>query len=105
MDVVEAADPPLRWLGVSASAIGDVDYSGADTIRQVAEELARTGVDFAICNLSPEVRRQLDAYGLAESIGIDRIFATEDDLLEAYRAVQATRTGAGSAVGATPVDG
>ena len=106
MDVVEAADPPLRWLGVSASAIGDVDYSGADTIRQVAEELARTGVDFAICNLSPEVRRQLDAYGLAESIGIDRIFTTEDDLLNAYRAtVEPSRTGAGSAVGATPVDG
>ena len=28
VDVVEGADPPVRWLCVSGSAIGDVDYSG-----------------------------------------------------------------------------
>ena len=67
MDVVEGADPPLRWLGVSGSSIGDIDYSGADTIRQVKEELARTGVTFAICDLNPKVRGQLDAYGLTET--------------------------------------
>jgi len=86
MDVVEGADPPLRWLGVSGSSIGDIDYSGADTIRQVKEELARTNVEFAICDLNPKVRGQLDAYGLAEAIGVDRIFATAVDLLAAYRA-------------------
>jgi len=86
MDVVEGADPPLRWLGVSGSAIGDVDYSGADTIRQVKEELARTGITFAICDLNPKVRGQLDAYGLTESIGADRIFATATDLVRAYGA-------------------
>ena len=56
MDLVENADPPLRWLAVSGSAMGDVDYSGADTIRQVKEELARTGVTFAFCDLNPKVR-------------------------------------------------
>jgi SulP family sulfate permease len=86
MDLVEAADPPLRWLTVSGSAMGDVDYSGADTIRQVKQELARTGVTFAICDLNPKVRGQLDAYGLAELIGTDRIFATATDVMSAYRA-------------------
>ncbi len=86
MDTVEAADPPLRWLAVSGSAIGDVDFSGADTIRQVREELARTGVTFAMCDLNPKVRGQLDAYGLTEGIGADRIFLTTADLVAAYRA-------------------
>ena len=86
MDLAEGADPPLRWLAVSASSIGDIDFSGADTIRQVKEELARTGVTFAICDLNPKVRDQLDAYGLTELIGTDRIFATAADLLAAYRA-------------------
>jgi len=86
MDLAEGADPPLRWLAVSASSIGDVDFSGADTIRQVKEELARTGITFAICDLNPKVRGQLDAYGLTELIGIDRIFATATDLIAAYRA-------------------
>jgi SulP family sulfate permease len=87
MDLVEGAVPPLRWLAVSASSIGDIDFSGADAIRQVKEELARTGVTFAICDLNPKVREQLDAYGLTELIGADRIFATTVDLLAAYRAV------------------
>jgi SulP family sulfate permease len=87
MDLVEGAVPPLRWLAVSASSIGDIDFSGADAIRQVKEELARTGVTFAICDLNPKVREQLDAYGLTELIGADRIFATTADLLAAYRAV------------------
>jgi SulP family sulfate permease len=87
MDLVEGAVPPLRWLAVSASSIGDIDFSGADAIRQVKEELARTGVTFAICDLNPKVREQLDAYGLTELIGADRIFATTTDLLAAYRAV------------------
>jgi MFS superfamily sulfate permease-like transporter len=86
MELVEAADPPLRWLTVSGSAMGDVDYSGADTIRQVKQELARTGVTFAICDLNPKVRGQLDAYGLTELIGTDRIFATATDVMSAYRA-------------------
>ena len=71
---------------MSGSSIGDIDYSGADTIRQVKEELARTGVTFAICDLNPKVLEQLDAYGLTELIGTDRIFATTADLLAAYRA-------------------
>jgi MFS superfamily sulfate permease-like transporter len=93
MDLVEGAEPPLRWLAVSASSVGDIDFSGADTIRQVKEELARTGVTFAICDLSPKVRAQLDAYGLTELIGTDRIFTTTTDLLVAYRA--SARTDAG----------
>jgi SulP family sulfate permease len=102
MDIVEGADPPLRWLGVSGSSIGDIDYSGADTIRQVKEELARTGVAFAICDLNPKVRGQLDAYGLTETIGVDRIFATAVDLLEAYRAAGGPDSPVAAPVGGTP---
>jgi MFS superfamily sulfate permease-like transporter len=93
MDLVEGAEPPPRWLAVSASSIGDIDFSGADTVRQVKEELARTGITFAICDLNPKARAQLDAYGLTELIGTDRIFATTTDLLVAYRA--AAEAGAG----------
>ena len=31
MELVEGADPPLRWLAVSGAAISDIDFSGADT--------------------------------------------------------------------------
>jgi MFS superfamily sulfate permease-like transporter len=92
-DVVEGADPPLRWLGVSGASIGDIDYSGADTLRQVRAELTRTGVTFAMCDLNPKVRDQVDAYGLTALIGADRIFETSHALLLAYTQATGTRPG------------
>ena len=32
-----------------------------------------------MCDLNPKVREQLDAYGLTEMIGADRIFETSHD--------------------------
>ena len=86
-DLVEAADPPLRWLGLEASAMGDIDFSGADAIRQVVEELARLGVTLVICNLDPNARAMLDAYELTEKIGADHLFGTRRELIAAYEAL------------------
>ena len=85
MDLVEAADPPLRWLALVGSAVGDVDYSGADSIRQVREELERKDVTLVLVDLSPVVRRQLDAYGLTAKIGEGNIYRSVRDLEAAYQ--------------------
>ena len=98
MDLVEGADPPLRWLSVAGASIGDIDFSGADTIRQVKEELARTNVTFAMSDLSPRVRGQLDAYGLTATIGVDRIYPTTRDLVAAYEAELAEPPPGGASV-------
>ena len=37
------ADPPIRWFCLSAANIGDIDYSGAETLKRVHEELGETG--------------------------------------------------------------
>ena len=43
MSLVEGADPPLRWFVLDAAAMGDIDYSGADTLRQIRDELDGRG--------------------------------------------------------------
>ena len=86
MDLVARADPPLRWFGLSASAMGDVDYSGADAIRVVVEELKERGVTLVISDVDPDVQRLLDAYGLSEKIGRQNIYTTMQDVIEAYQA-------------------
>ena len=88
-ELFEAADPPLRWLCVAFSAVGDVDYTGADAIRQLHDELARSGVALLACDIAPDVREQLDAYGLTELIG-------EDNLLDDVHAVIEHCAGAGA---------
>jgi high affinity sulfate transporter 1 len=84
VDLVEKADPPLQWFALAASAIGDIDYSGSDTIRQVHEELDQLGVKFAIVEVSPRIRSQLDDYGLTEKIGADRIYDTMPNVTTAF---------------------
>jgi sulfate permease, SulP family len=101
MTVMEDADPPLRWLVLVGSGIADVDYSGSDSLRQVQEELARNGITLVVGDLSPAVRRQLEAYGLVDKIGAANIYPSVQDALAAYRALQAQdATAAGGAADA-----
>ncbi len=83
LELVETADPPLSWFVLDCASIGDVDYSGSDAIRQVVGELERKDVKLALSDVDPNVRAQLDAYGLTKRIGGERIFETFQDLLEA----------------------
>jgi SulP family sulfate permease len=85
VDLAEAATPPLRWLAISASVMGDIDYQGSQSVQSVKDELDRLGVTLVLCDVEPRVRRELDAYGLTASIGKDHVFATLSDLLVAYR--------------------
>jgi high affinity sulfate transporter 1 len=93
MDIVDDADPPLRTFAIEASAMGDIDYSGADSLRQVLDELSAKGITVALVDLSPNVRTQLDAYGLTERIGAGNILPSVQAVLDAHRA----RSGGASA--------
>jgi high affinity sulfate transporter 1 len=87
MEIVEAAQPPVKWFALNAAAMGDLDFSGADSVRQIAGEMERRNARLVVCSLDPAVRKLLDAYGLTETIGTAYIFETPQDVLAAYRKV------------------
>ncbi len=84
MDIVESADPPLRWLAINAAAIGDIDFSGADSVRQIQNELVGRDATLVLCAVDPAVRRLLDAYGLTDKIGADHFFDRPIDVVTAF---------------------
>ena len=47
------ADPPLKWFALDAAAMGDLDYSGADTVRQICGELERQNARLVLCSSRP----------------------------------------------------
>jgi SulP family sulfate permease len=102
LDVNVNADPKLRWLCLASSAIGDVDYSGADAIRAVVEELSAEGTTLVLCDVDPEVRRLLDAYGLTEKIGAQNIYGTPEDVVAAFTATAQPAPAAPPATAPTP---
>jgi MFS superfamily sulfate permease-like transporter len=83
--LAENASPPLRWLAISGSVIGDIDYQGSQTVLAVKGELDRLGITLVMCDVDPSVRRELDAYGLTAAIGEDHLFDSVSEVLAAYR--------------------
>ncbi len=75
----------LKWLAIEASAMNNIDYSGAQMLKSLVKRLKAQGVALVMCDVAPHVVHQLQGYGLIEQIGADKIFDTPDDMLEAYQ--------------------
>lgn len=84
--LVDIPSPP-RWFVLLADAIDDIDYTGGKTLLELAEELNGRGVIFAIAGVGPDVRRELDRFGVTAAIGVDHVFAS---LAEARKAFHTT---------------
>jgi high affinity sulfate transporter 1 len=97
LSVAETAHPPLRWMCIDFSAVGDVDYSGAGAIEQVVRELRERGITVVGCEIDPDVRSQLLKYGLLEAIGHVNVYDFPHDVVEAYQASVAAQEAEGPA--------
>jgi SulP family sulfate permease len=78
------ADPPLRWFCISAANIGDIDYSGAETLKRVHEELAKRGIVLVMSDVKEPVMAKLERDGLVEMIGREYIFESAYDVIRIY---------------------
>jgi len=78
------ADPPLRWFCLDASAVDDVDYTAAETLRSLYGILSERGIRLVVAQVSEEVRSE-SHYQLSDLFGEESIFETLADVLQAYR--------------------
>lgn len=83
--LVDDAQPQVKWLDVDAAAMIGIDYTGADTVRQVHSILEKKGVTLVFSNVIDHVRKEIDRYGLTKLIGEEHIFDSLPDVLDAYR--------------------
>ena len=84
MSLVDTPSPP-RWLVLDAEAIDDIDYTGGQTLVEVVEQLSQRGVSFGVVDASPELRRELDRFGITAKIGEDRYFDDLAAVRQAFR--------------------
>ncbi|HLN10083.1 MAG TPA: SulP family inorganic anion transporter, partial [Xanthobacteraceae bacterium] len=83
--LVAHAPTPVRWLIVDASAITDIDYTAAQSLRDLLDELARRKVTIVFARVSPYLRSDIDRHRIAAAIGEARIFATLHEAIAAVR--------------------
>ena len=76
----------VEWLCLECGSIGDVDFSASATLHAVHDDLAERGVQLVVCDLTPEVRAELDRDGLTELIGGEHVFGWPDEVVAAFRA-------------------
>jgi sulfate permease, SulP family len=81
--LVDGPDPP-RWFVLHADAIDDVDYTGGKTLAEVADQLAKRGIVFAVADAGPHLRDELDRFGITAKIGAGRYFDRLQDARDAF---------------------
>jgi high affinity sulfate transporter 1 len=84
LDIVDSARKPVRWFCFSASSVNDIDYSGAEALKQLHGQLRSRGVTLVLSHLEEHVRDELERDKLMDLIGKDLIFPSKDDVMIAY---------------------
>jgi len=83
--LVDVPEPP-RWFVLDAEAIDDVDYTGGQTLAEIAEQLASRNVIFVVAGAGHHLRRELDRFGVSDKLGGARYYETTEEARDAFRA-------------------
>jgi MFS superfamily sulfate permease-like transporter len=83
--LVNSAQPPLRWFCLDGSAVDDVDYSAAETLRSLFGILKDKGIRLVVAQVMEDVRAE-SRYELRQLFGEDAFFDTLGDVMTAYQA-------------------
>jgi SulP family sulfate permease len=84
LQLVNTAEPPLRWLCLDASAMDDIDYSAAETIRTVHATLKEKGIRVVVAEELKDVSAE-SRYQGRELFGEDAFYDHLNDVVKQYR--------------------
>ena len=82
---VDEQTEPVRWFVLNAEANVEVDITALDAVDELRRELTHRGVVFALARVKQDLLDDLEAYGLTDSVGRDKIFPTLPTAVAAYR--------------------
>jgi MFS superfamily sulfate permease-like transporter len=90
--LVDHAPAPVHWFVVDAGAITDLDYSAAQSVRDLLDELARRKVAMIFGRVNRYLRSDMDRHGITAAVGEARIFPTLHEAIAAAGVVGAAPT-------------
>ena len=77
---------PVEWFVLNAEANVEMDLTAVDALDQLRRDLEARGIVFAMARVKQDLRELLDAAGLVDKIGENRIFMTLPTAVEAFHA-------------------
>ncbi|MGW0988141.1 sodium-independent anion transporter [Streptomyces sp. NPDC002486] len=82
---VDEQPEPVRWFVLDAEADGEAGITALDAVGELHRELTRRGVAFALARGKQDPLDDLTAYGLADTVGRERISPTPPTAVAADR--------------------
>jgi MFS superfamily sulfate permease-like transporter len=83
--LVAHAPAPLRWFVVDAGAITDIDYTAAQSLRELFDDLKRLQVGIIFGRVSSYLRSDMDRHGITAALGAAQVFDTLHEALAVAR--------------------
>ena len=87
---------PVAWFVLNAEANVEVDITALDAVERLRQELDARGIVFALARVKQDLLDELEAFGLAATVGADRIFPTLPTAVAAYETWRAGRADHGT---------
>ena len=86
LDAAGQGPGPLRWFVLNVEANVEVDFTGLEALDAVRETVTRQGAVFALARVKQDLLARLQAFGLSEKLGDERLFPTLPTAVAAYQA-------------------
>jgi SulP family sulfate permease len=87
-DLTDHAQPPVSWFCIDATAMDDIDYTAAATLRETCMLLKKKGIKLLFTAVDDDIYQELERSKITDLIGKDGFFETFDDVQKAYRTTQ-----------------
>jgi MFS superfamily sulfate permease-like transporter len=85
--------PPLRWFVLDCAAVEDIDYTASTVLLRAVGVARQRHVRFALSAVIPQVRSQLDRYGISQALGPNACYETAGEAVEVFHAASDTPAG------------
>ena len=87
-ELVATAQPPISWFCLDATAISDIDFTAAATLRETCKLLKDKGTRFVIAQVSEDVRKELETLEVIGLLGKDGLYDSVKNVESAFLAAQ-----------------
>ncbi|MFN2190575.1 MAG: SulP family inorganic anion transporter [Candidatus Promineifilaceae bacterium] len=86
IELVDSAESPVSWFCIDTTAVDDVDFSAAATLREIYDTLKEKGVRLVFAEVGEDIRKELDLSDVTDLVGRDAFYESAADVEDAFRA-------------------
>jgi SulP family sulfate permease len=85
VELVEDAQPVISWFCIDATAMDDIDYSAAGTLRETSLLLKEKSIRMVFAEVEPYIYTELEKSQIINLIGAEAVYQTLNDVEDAYK--------------------